>query len=515
MKKLTLILSLIIVLSVGSNAQDTTFNTTVFPIQGTTSITSIVKLNNLYYMSIANIDTPNILISTYGILKLDSLFNITDTSIIHTGKYIISNRGHGFDINKLDTSFIFAGLIRYANTKENGYLVKFDKNLDTLWTLQIPHPDTTYADTSATPWVALRDVKVTPSGDYIIVGNYNYHCQGNRNRSFIIKMDSEGVIVWYRFLDMDVYQGIIKNFEIDSIDSGFYFTSKNNGKSYLNKYDTNGFLLWSNLYTTTPLTFTLTDIKATLNDIFIVCYFVIPPFTNQSIPRLSVSCINRQSHMLKWSKKFYSISVTSNWLNQETLDIEITPNGNIAIGSVGRKNTSNNFTADFRAQILMLNRNGDSLWSRYYTYNDNSMGAEDMQFNDMVVCPDGGLLFGGDRAYNAQFLDAWLVKTDSMGYCPYAYTVGIEHNELIISKNKLSVFPNPARDNINFRFSRNLNKNIKLSIYSASGTLVKQQKLNEFDFEYRVNIGELSTGIYFVSMEADGEIVGRGKFVKE
>jgi hypothetical protein len=206
--------------------------------------------------------------------------------------------------------------------------------------------------------------------------------------------------------------------------------------------------------------------------------------------------------------------VFSYWLNQETIDIEITPSGKIAIGTVGMKNTGSGFAADFRAQILMLNSNGDSLWSRYYTYSDNSVGAEDMQFNDMVVCPDGGLLFGGDRSHGALFLDAWLVKTDSMGYCPHAYTVSIEQDELVIAKNKLSIYPNPATDNINLSFEQSHNKAMQLSIYNTAGQLVLSKPLNAYGDTYRVNIEFLQSGVYFVRLLSDNQIIFSSKFVK-
>jgi len=184
------------------------------------------------------------------------------------------------------------------------------------------------------------------------------------------------------------------------------------------------------------------------------------------------------------------------------------------VGSVGRKRIGNHFTSDFRAQILMLNPQGDSLWSRYYTYSDNSLFAEDMQFNDMVACDDGGLLFGGDRAHNTLFLDAWLVKTDSMGYCPHAYTVSIEQDELVIVKNKLSVYPNPAVDNINFSLNQNSSKDLQLRIYSSSGVLVKQQSLTSFGHNYRVNVQQLSVGVYFVRLQSNENVVYNGKFIK-
>jgi hypothetical protein len=172
MKKI-LLLSAYLFFFLSTNAQkDTTFNRLINSFPGALSIFNIIKFDSKYYLFYSQYKNS---IQNYGVIKLDSSFSIIDSTNI-SYKTTIFNKGKGFDVNKQDSSFISAGTIHYNpsnSNKENGYLVKFDKNLDTLWTLQIAHPDTAYADTAATPWVALRDVKVTPSGDYIVVGNYN------------------------------------------------------------------------------------------------------------------------------------------------------------------------------------------------------------------------------------------------------------------------------------------------------------------------------------------------------
>ncbi len=500
-----------------SGAQDTIFNKLINSYTGSLNIRSIIMLNNNYYASISQVDTLYKI--GYGILKIDSLYNIIDSSIYSIPNMKpIQNNGHGFNINKQDTSFIVAGAIQfYGNAKENGYLIKYNKDLDTLWTKQIAHPDTAYADTAATPWISLRDVKVTPSGDYIIVGNYNYHCQGNRNRTFIIKMDSGGGIIWYKFIDASVYTNIITSIELEPQDTGFYFISRKNTSIYLIKCDKNGNIKWDvpfNGY----LSFTnYTEIKVQNNEVIVGSNFVVPPLQNSSTPRLLISKINKQSHIVVWSKKFFTIPIYSKWLSQETIDIEITPSGKILVGTVGKKYTGSSFTADIRAYLLMLNSQGDSLWSHYYTYQNDSITVEDMQFNDMVICDDGGILFGGSY-YNSKesiFLKAWLVKTDSLGNAPGMFTVGIEDkNTLVIKKQKPLLYPNPATTNFNLRFEQSPKEDMQLSIFSVSGALVKQQKLTAFGNEYRVDIGELGVGVYFIKLESNGVVVYSGKFVK-
>ena len=325
-------------------------------------------------------------------------------------------------------------------------------------------------------------------------------------------MDSGGGIVWYRLLTNSIDWGFVKALEIDPVDSGFYF----NSNKRLSKANKDGIILWNTVINHQPSPANVAEISLLNNNtiIFGSVYWK-QPINSYTYLLLNVTSINRQTHTINWEKTFPGINIESNWLNQETIDIEITPSGNIAVGSVGRKNTGNHFTVDFRAQILMLNPQGDSLWNRYYTYSDNSLFAEDMQFNDMVVCPDGGLLFGGDRAHNTLFLDAWLVKTDSMGYCPHAYTVSIDQDELVIAKNKLSIYPNPATNNINLGFEQSPNIAMQLSVYNTAGQLVLSKQLNGYGDAYRVNVESLSSGVYFVRLSSDSQIVFTSKFVKQ
>ena len=506
----------LLIYSLAIIGQDATFNKLIKSYPGTLGIRSLLKNNTNYYAFISSVDTPFVAGIGYkydfGILKFNSQFTIIDSCMVNVNKPIVANNGHGFDINNNDTTFIYVGNIKIPNSlTEKGYLVKFDKNLDTLWTKQIAHPDTAYADTAATPWVALRDVKVTPTGDYIIVGDYNYHCQGNRNRSFIIKMDGGGNIIWYRLLTSNIDYGFARVIEIDPVDSGFYFNSNRS----LSKANKNGVILWNTVINHQPNPANIAEISL-LNDSTIIFGSVYwkQPIDSYTYLLLNITSVDRQTQSLYWEMSFPSIKVSSAWLNQETIDIEITPSGNIAVGTVGVKYEDNQFTADHRANILMLNPQGQKLWSRYYTYSDNSMGAEDMQFNDMVVCPDGGFLFGGDRAHGALFLDAWLVKTDSMGYSPHAYTVSIEGVELVITPNKLSIYPNPAVDNINFNLKQNYSKDLQLSIYSSLGVLVKQQQLISFGDNYKINIQQLPVGVYFIRLQSNKKVVYNGKFIK-
>ncbi len=508
------------VLTLFVRAQDTTFNILLNSNVRTKEIRSIIKIDSSYYLLYSTVNYPPIGVGI-GLIKLNNSFQMLDSSLYSNSSYYsVINSGKGFELNIIDTTLMVVGAIQFPNNqKQNGYIVKFNKDLDTIWTKQILHPDTAYADTAQTPWVGFRDVKITPEGNYLIVGNYNHHCQGGMDNSFIMKMDTAGNILWQKFLDPAIYQTYIINIEIDPIDSGFYFISDKFG-FYLYKYDKNGNFLWSKKFHSDVKIPYVSKIKVIDNNIIIGTNYYIPPviMNEGPIPRLYITSIDRTTQNINWTKKFNSISIWSLYLRQEVIDIEETPTGNLVIGSVGMTYKDSNFTGSHRAFLLMLNSNGDSLWSHYYTYQNDSIGLEDMQFNDMVVCDDGGILFGGSYysyPLDPQFIRAWLVKTDSMGNAPGMFTVGIEENELVIKNVELKIFPNPTSENINLSMQESPKEELQLELYNIIGQLVLEQQLPAFEKEHTINIQHLQSGVYLVKLISENQVVYSGKIVKE
>ncbi len=90
------------------------------------------------------------------------------------------------------------------------------------------------------------------------------------------------------------------------------------------------------------------------------------------------------------------------------------------------------------------------------------------------------------------------------GYSLPAYTCVMSTNE--ISKDKFSIYPNPAKDVINF--TSDFNKNEVGKIVNTEGRLMKEFKINKG--LNTISVSELSKGVYFLSV---GEV--SHKFIKE
>ena len=79
-----------------------------------------------------------------------------------------------------------------------------------------------------------------------------------------------------------------------------------------------------------------------------------------------------------------------------------------------------------------------------------------------------------------------------------------------LTKNSMSIFPNPVKEN--FKIQLNNNQKIKvIRIFDINGRLVKLMNINLSSNQY--NISSLKSGIYFLIIETD-ELQYQKKLIK-
>ncbi|MFA6403471.1 MAG: T9SS type A sorting domain-containing protein [Salinivirgaceae bacterium] len=92
----------------------------------------------------------------------------------------------------------------------------------------------------------------------------------------------------------------------------------------------------------------------------------------------------------------------------------------------------------------------------------------------------------------------------------YAYFypdyIGIDTEELTYS---LQVYPNPAKEVLYIQFQNNTKSITFLNLYDATGRMVYKQSLNNLNSEYKIPLPNLKSGLYFLVLEADKEIITR------
>ena len=109
----------------------------------------------------------------------------------------------------------------------------------------------------------------------------------------------------------------------------------------------------------------------------------------------------------------------------------------------------------------------------------------------------------------------WNVFIDSINVSPRithqisCTTTGIHE----IKNNSFTIYPNPASEELNILFSSN--KNFSLKIFDVTGNIVysEQNKTASGILKKKINIKNLSNGIYFIELYSDGEKTYH-KFIK-
>jgi len=120
--------------------------------------------------------------------------------------------------------------------------------------------------------------------------------------------------------------------------------------------------------------------------------------------------------------------------------------------------------------------------------------------------------------------------TDEMFFCPIYYVpyeegdetvyLGIDDNQTIVVDSEvaqLTLFPNPATDQINITFDLESPLNLNTQLYDAQGRLLEvifDENFQSDGNSIKLDITNLSPGKYFIKIQSDKEVAIEG-FVKE
>ena len=113
------------------------------------------------------------------------------------------------------------------------------------------------------------------------------------------------------------------------------------------------------------------------------------------------------------------------------------------------------------------------------------------------------------------YLEGYIKDGDTVGIITpdSLLHVGINKNDAAI--NNISIFPNPANDWLNIKFTNtNSSQSYNIELRNLHGQLVRKEK-NIQSSLYVMNIEGLKPGVYFYIIKEKGEIVQQGKLIKK
>ncbi len=94
----------------------------------------------------------------------------------------------------------------------------------------------------------------------------------------------------------------------------------------------------------------------------------------------------------------------------------------------------------------------------------------------------------------------------------YTVTFSFASNINEMSSDLFSIFPNPADDVLNVTLKNNAQASL-VTIYNANGQQVKTVSVESENMS--INVKDLESGVYFITISSDNNIIGTSKFVRK
>jgi len=412
---------------------------------------------------------------------------------------------NGFAVLQLqDSNYVICGL-RYDSTEgaADTYLLKLNTSGEIIWNKQI--------DGGFNDWS--YDFKYTKDNGFIITG-YNYDSTFSSSKISLIKTDSLGNMLWQKLFGGASYDYA---YSIDIASDGGYIIG---GKTYsfgaggsdlfLLKTDSTGDSLWLKTFGTIANDW-FGNAVTTLDGGFILS------------GRLGQDQNGKDAYLVK-TDSTGNIEWEGFYGRGSGLDrfyaVRQLPDSSYIAGGTTRDYNESPWKP--RGWLIKLNSNGDSLWSKTYTYYG---GQTDDYVEDINITNDGGFIICGYVVNNSlpSKNDLWLVKTDSMGCVDTSCLItGISGLPIInVHQPIIQIQPNPFVQKTTISV-----KNIETSVYKETLTLKlydvlgKQIKvsytlqiINKDSLTIKLQKGDLKSGLYFFKITNEVKTFATGKLM--
>jgi hypothetical protein len=434
-----------------------------------------------------------------NIVEVDSSGNaISITTIPHTCRILYTLPNNSI-IQDSDGNFVVASnAVFLEENPSDGYLIKLNSDLDTMWTKTYDLPPQLAgcpSDTFVSNY--FYAIKQCANYDFIIAGSYSLNCHYGSiyDRTCLLRVNTDGNILWWK-----TYPDITGVYDIEiSSDSGFFICGGDNiGPPFVAKLDSLGSILWevpcnTQIYPSAPL-----EVEF-LNDSIILVASALWVDLIHYNRNFVLSKININSQQKVFERVYHLYPSYDCYTIHQSVSLAITESKDIIVGGNALVVKPDSTDVSYKGFILKLDSDGDSIWTKYYNYGNFE---DNCQFNDILIMDDGGFFAAGfhDPWGGSKNTGAWIVRTDSNGYAPGAYPTGIYKPDPTISQ--LKVFPNPTTD-VSWLELDDIPTQARTGIirlYDMKGNLTQTIKLIPGVSLYKIDLQTFKPGLYLVSI---------------
>ena len=415
--------------------------------------------------------------------KLDSLGNILKTVFFRSAVYNYWAGGVSSLVKTSDSAYFIACSKEYTSNNSDHYLVKFNSDLDTIWTKTIDHDSI---------WEIYYNSCETFDKGFAMVGLRIIN--SNSWQILLHKTDSMGNKLWEKAINIGGLSGADRILETP--DKGFlicgYKTSnvQGVGDPLILKTDSAGNLLWYKFLGGNEKD-GAASIAITPQGDYLVAYGYSTytyPMNQYWAARLNIIKYSSDGVPI-WNKMYDTIRI-----NYTVFNIQVLPNNDFfVIGSCVDKGNYF-FLPTF---FFKINNNGDSLYKKIYFYSDTYYDGNFLK--DNIQTSDGGIIGIGNVLGDTivPYQKIWILKTDSNGYAPGPHN--FLRVEECINNKLISIFPNPATTQTTITYPT-AEKDIMLQIYNMLGQLVYEEKLSKGSKQTTINTTTFKRGIYKITL---------------
>jgi Secretion system C-terminal sorting domain len=343
----------------------------------------------------------------------------------------------------------------------------------------------------------------TPDGGCIAVGysnSINGPMTGNHGGqdAWICKLDASGQINWFKVLGEDGedgFEAVVNTKDGGYVACGYLGTQDNADEAWVMKFDASGNTVWDKRMGGTGYDYAL-SIAQLPDETYIVSGSSDSNdgdiSGNHGDTDAMVFQLNPSGDML-WQKSYGGSMVDNAYSIQPTMD-----GGYIIAGTTESNNGQvTNYKGNGDVWIIKTDASGNLTWEKTFGGTAEDMGYYVIQNPDASYSVSGYTTSANtDVSFNNGLGDLWIFQlrevNESLGLN------GVNENQ------KTSIYPNPAKNEIQVNGSISEDQAFKYQIRNAAGQLLReaQQQAGQ-----AIAIADLPSGYYFINIEnAKGKI---------
>jgi len=408
------------------------------------------------------------------LFKVDSLGNYQwnrtfGGSGVEQGYSVVQTSDSGYAICGYTNSFGYGGY--------DAYVIRTDKNGDTLWTR-------TYGTTD---WDFVYSIKQTTDSGFVLAGN-SYGDTAGISQSWVLKLSPNGDVQWSKLLTLpneNLLNAIMMTPDNEFVATGYMAGGVNNSQDILViKLTSTGDLIWHYSFGGGG-----NDIGTSLDTTNDGNYIIGATYTNDTSGHTDFYLLKMDtSGTEKWHNEFHSTA------GDLLLSIHQLHNGGyVTCGFTGGAGFGNDIS------LIITDNNGGYVSSRTYGGTQYDVGY------DLNLCSDNGfVIVGKTNSWGPQIDNIYLVKTDSTGATNPNVVLSL--NELNDNPQQIICYPIPAQRSVTIKikdYNNLLFEQLQIMILNPAGQEVFSEKIGSKKLSSNgiiINTENFESGCYIVSV---------------